>query len=140
MSYLSWEDKYSIGIQEMDDQHRRIVELINTLYDGRIEGNADTATLEALDGVTKYARKHFKDEEDLMEKVNFPQLEEHRAEHHQLVKSIIEFHKRVKGNSPPTNFELFSFLRKWLVEHIVESDKVYGKYIANKLSVETVDK
>jgi len=137
MSYIQWEDKYSTGIQEMDDQHRRIIELINELYDGRLDGHADDAMIDALHGITEYARKHFKDEEALMAKVNFPLLDEHRVEHHQLIKNIVDFHRRVAGNAPPSNLEFLSFLKKWLAEHIVESDKVYGKYVADKLMTAT---
>jgi len=67
-------------------------------------------------------------------------LIEHISEHASLLAKITGFSKRFSSNAPPSNFELLSFLKTWLMEHIVDSDKAYGKYIQDKLSQQTIKK
>ena len=135
MPYMKWEDKISVGIAEMDAQHKKLIELVNTLHEARIGGAAHERVGEILDGITVYVRTHFTDEETLMQKHTFPGLEEHQQEHISLIKKLAAFKHRYQEDNPPTSFELLSFLKSWIVDHIMESDRVYGNYIQKKLEV-----
>lgn len=139
MTYIQWEDKFSVGIREMDDQHMRIVELINELHECRMEGKPEEAIAEILDSVADYIRVHFTAEEQLMISVRYPGFDEHHAEHVKLIQKTAELRKRMTGGTPPTTFEVLNFLKRWLIEHIMESDKVIGKYIANKIEQQPVE-
>ncbi|MEZ5358708.1 MAG: bacteriohemerythrin [Candidatus Zixiibacteriota bacterium] len=139
MSYMTWDKRFSVGIQELDDQHKRLIDLINALHDCRVKGPGGKCVGKLLDEIAEYIKTHFSYEEALMSKVNFPGFEEHQAEHLKIIQVTARFKRRVQSDSPPTAFELFIFLKRWLTEHILESDKVIGKYIANELAKQAVE-
>ena len=83
-----------------------------------------------LSKLIQYTHDHFAAEEKALEKINYPQLEEHRQEHNKLKQDVATFHERVKQGDASVVTEFYSFLREWLLDHIVESDKQYTQYFS----------
>jgi hemerythrin len=129
---VSWNDAYSVGFELIDNQHKELVLMTNTLFEGCKQGStaADAAFMRAIRGAVEYAQTHFYTEEKYMKQVNYPELDSHAQEHKSFVATVIEAVKEFEeGKSEP--IALARFLKKWLLNHIAVSDKKYSPYLAN---------
>jgi len=132
MAYLDWKDEFSVGIAEMDTQHKRWIEIINELHDAMKNGQTLKVLSSVLKKMTDYIVVHFKAEEALLEKNNYPDLAKHRKIHE---KYALEIHglvdQFVKGKVL-MSLEIMDSLKNWLTNHIKMSDKEYGKFITGR--------
>ena len=121
---LVWKDSYSVGDSRMDAQHKGLIALINLLDDkSRID--------EALRKLEIYVTEHFRHEEELMERAGFPDLEKHKEQHHAFV-AWFETQRRAyeAGKASDTaHLDIQGYLKIWLVNHILFSDKAYAKHL-----------
>ena len=122
---IAWNDKYSVDISFIDEQHKKIFELINSESMVEIFSNNSKNVLVILDKMTEYAFKHFEIEERYMKEFNFPGYELHRNEHTDFIKTTIDFKNRVVGGDYKITNEILEYLLKWLVNHIQVTDKKY---------------
>lgn len=130
MSFVEWDVKYSVGIKEIDEQHKRLLEITNNLFNACTQGK-DVANAEFKDAIkdaVNYVKTHFAFEEDLLTKNNYPELKRHKLEHEAFVKKILEEAKNFETGKQfvPNNF--VRFLRDWTLEHIAVSDKKYALF------------
>lgn len=127
---LEWSDEYSVGVESMDAQHKKLIDLINQL-DEVIQAGRHFEELEpVLDGVIDYTKTHFQAEEAYMEKVGYPDLEAHKESHAQLLKEVLGFREAAGSGDPEVMDRFLVFLRTWLLGHIVGIDKQYGDHAA----------
>ncbi|MDD2928983.1 MAG: bacteriohemerythrin [Sideroxydans sp.] len=134
MAYLHWSNDLDTGIEVIDKQHRRIVDLINELNSANESG--DTAVINHVLGeLVDYTLSHFSFEEELQEKANYPFSKAHKRVHEIFTKRVGEFQQRAAGgeNVAP---ELLSMLKIWLVNHIKGDDADYVEAVVNALGVE----
>ncbi|MBU1213772.1 MAG: bacteriohemerythrin [Gammaproteobacteria bacterium] len=134
MAYLHWSNDLDTGIEVIDKQHRRIVDLINELNSANESG--DTAVINHVLGeLVDYTLSHFSFEEELQEKANYPFSKAHKRVHEIFTKRVDEFQQRAAGgeNVAP---ELLSMLKIWLVNHIKGDDADYVEAVVNALGVE----
>ncbi|HOP62522.1 MAG TPA: bacteriohemerythrin [Spirochaetota bacterium] len=132
MPFLSWSEKFSIGVNQIDDQHRQLFELINNMYD-KIKTDAEHSTpIEALDALLDYTNYHFKEEESFMVKNDYVQYEQHKRVHDNLTKQVIEYKNKFSQGKGDTG-EFVRFLFDWLTRHIMDQDKKIGKFMERKL-------
>lgn len=133
MAHFEWNEAYSVNIQEIDNQHRRLVELLNELYDGILNGtNALGAAQDVLADLVAYAEEHFATEEKLMEEYEFPGYEEHRSKHDAIKVRITGYVQRIKTGKPMVAIELARYLEGWLGKHICETDMLYSAYLTSR--------
>ncbi len=128
MPLIKWRDSYSVGVDQFDKEHAELVNIINELFVIVRDKQAVTALDSAMDRLIEYTRKHFMAEEEAMEKVDFPFLDEHKEIHIDLEQQVLDFRKQVKEKQE-IQADLYMFLRDWLINHIVEEDKKYSSYI-----------
>lgn len=101
MAFMEWSDKLLTGVREVDEQHKKLVALINELYDAMKQGKGKEVIDKALDELVKYAGYHFSTEETLMTKYGYPELASHKREHENFKAKIKDFWiRRLKGMSP----------------------------------------
>jgi len=130
-NFVAWDDSFSVGFDLFDNQHKELVNMVNTLYSACKMGalNKDIVYLQTVSKALEYARIHFSDEEKYMSMVFYPELDEHRKQHE---KFVVEIKKSIKlfedGEAAP--IELANFLKDWLLNHIAVSDKQYAPYLA----------
>ena len=129
MAFLDWDDSYSVGHIEIDIQHRKLVNLINLLHDRMKEGKGKDASVGILKDLLEYADYHFKTEEDLMVKAEFPDLEKHREEHRSFEMKVHSMAMDAEKGEYLISLELNEFLKNWLTSHIKGSDKQYAPYL-----------
>lgn len=132
-TFIPWTDQIRIGIQEIDEQHKQLVELINRLYDAMTQGaDRQQAANEILQELMQYTIVHFAVEESLFRIFDYPDYETHRERHQQLRDQVIDINKRVQAGERLITPELLFFLRKWITSHIMVEDKAYGPFLLAK--------
>ncbi|WP_096704536.1 bacteriohemerythrin [Magnetospirillum sp. 15-1] len=135
MSYLQWTENLSVGIPRMDDHHKKLIELINQVFDA-MSGDAAAAVDSVLADLLDYTRYHFAEEEKLLAACSYPDLEEHQAVHRAMVKEVLEMRSRHQDNpASVTASETLDFLSKWLMRHIIGKDLRYRPYAENHPAV-----
>jgi hemerythrin len=133
MAPLTWDDSYSVGVSTLDNQHSVLFNLINEL-DAAMNRNSRNITGTVLRRLLIYTRGHFSAEEAMMASAKFPGLDEHRQTHRKLTKHVEEMEARFERGEGTVNNQLLSFLRDWVTDHVLKSDKEYGPWI-NKTGV-----
>jgi hemerythrin len=130
LTFLRWDGDLSIGVASMDEQHHRLVEMVNQLYDAYRHDNGRGAAGPVLAGLVEYTTSHFRAEEEYMARQGYPELDEHRRLHAQLLGRVEDFRRRHAAGQSEVVLDLVLFLRTWLVRHIQGVDAEYGRYRA----------
>ncbi len=129
--FIQWSDKLSVGNKKIDQQHRILIKLINDLNEAFAEGKTKSALTSILDELANYTVTHFKDEEGIMEKGNYPDLEAHKKIHINFVNKVVETVNNVKSGKIMASKDLMVFLKEWLIDHIMGTDQQYVPYVKN---------
>ncbi len=132
MSYWSWDSSLSIGVDVIDEQHRRIVDYINEL-DVAFRKKDREKISEVLTGLTDYTITHFMFEEDLMVKSGYPLSDSHMKVHESFTARINEYVEQHENGKNITR-KLMAELRIWLTQHINRDDKDYAPFARKKLN------
>ena len=132
MALMDWEDKYSVKVLEMDNQHKKIMDMINKLHDAQEQGHGPEVVGATINELVSYTVNHFKDEEALMERENFPELAKHKIIHQQLVKQVGDLSEEFKSKGVEVLPKLMAFLKTWLTGHILGIDMKYCHHIELK--------
>lgn len=130
MKVIKWSNDLSIGIEEIDADHRRLITCLDDLFTACYAGQGPQVLKKILGCLMQYTREHFSHEEDVMRRVGYPGLEDHRAAHAELVTElddIIEQYESVDGHE--LSNKTLQFLEDWLTHHIMIEDKKIGKFI-----------
>lgn len=122
--YMKWRPDFNLGIKEIDDQHKKIIELINELNEAFMHSEAREKLGVILDEMADYANYHFKTEEKLFSEHNYPFAAEHIKLHEAFKEKVIHFKEQFDKGLPVT-FRVLGFLRKWLTNHILDIDREY---------------
>lgn len=129
-NFVEWTDELSVGIEEIDEQHKMLVALVNQLYDETILHQADLQKLDnILNQLVEYTIIHFAVEESLFRIFDYPAAETHTNHHNALKVQVSELQKKVRNGEVTVNTELLLFLKNWLQHHIIEEDKLYSPFL-----------
>ncbi|MCX7857340.1 MAG: bacteriohemerythrin [Deltaproteobacteria bacterium] len=132
MPFLEWTEKNKTNVKTCDDQHKKLFQLVNTLYDAMKEGKGNDVMKKILDELVGYTAYHFSTEENLMQKYNYPGLVWHKKEHEDLAKKAKELKEKSDKGEFIISSEVLSFLKNWLNTHTMGSDRKYGEFLNNK--------
>lgn len=128
MASIEWQPAFETGLKPVDSQHRRMVDMINRL--DSLSSNNDTdnydAVGEILSSLTAYTHYHFEEEEALMEKYQYSELDSHLTAHASLKSDLASYVRRWQERDGITPEELLSYLADWLLSHILSVDKKLG--------------
>ncbi len=125
MSMIQWDDLYSVEIQEIDEQHKCLVEIMNELYIALANRANPQLVGDVLDKLVDYTRIHFAVEETLMRIFHYEEYDAHKAIHDKIVYRVEEFQTKYHTGDTHVGMELLMFLRDWLFDHISKEDKRY---------------
>lgn len=125
---LAWRNEFNLGIDSVDEQHQRLLDLINGLWDATVRGLPAAQLLSHVAELERYTVYHFTDEEGAMRAAGYPRLDAHCKAHQGFVQRISDEKKRVltEGN---ITLDLVRFLQEWLLNHIAVQDKHYASYV-----------
>lgn len=125
MSLITWKEEYSVGVFEIDNQHKTMVILINKLFDAMKQGRANTILGSTISELFFYAQTHFRTEEKYFDKFNYKEKEEHKKVHQSFIAEMEKFKTGFDSGKITLSLEVFNFLKNWLDQHILGEDKKY---------------
>ena len=132
MELISWNASFSVGIDEIDRQHQRLIVFINDLYRAMMLEKGRDSISEILEGLVEYTANHFAYEEKLFNQHGYPETSAHLDKHQKLVSQVLDFKGKFDRKEAEVNFDLMDFLKAWLTKHIVKEDKKYGPFLNGK--------
>ena len=127
MALMEWNDSLSVNVNEIDDQHKKIVDYLNDLNDAMKERKGKAVMNNILESLLEYAATHFATEEKYFDQYNYPKTTAHMKEHTNFVIDIMEFKKGYDDGKLTLSIDVMHFLKDWLAKHINGSDKHYTK-------------
>jgi hemerythrin len=124
-----WSDIYTLGIVDLDEQHQKIVEFINALHEAINDGRNKDALSNALQDLLDEAQTHFGIEENLLKTHAYPEYEDHKKIHGQLLDRVLETQKGFIEGNVTLSVELTTFVKMWLSDHILRMDRKFIPYL-----------
>lgn len=130
MPFIHWNDKLSVGVEAMDQDHRQIVVMANELFDAIDNKHSREVLEDMIDQLVSYANDHFAREEELFRRAGYLEAAEHHTEHERIRAWINEINQRYRaGHLPAPSLEVMSVLKDLLFDHIAGSDKRYTAHL-----------
>ena len=133
MPLMTWNNSLSVGIAVIDEDHKKLVAMVNQLYDAVQAGHGKDALGKTLDGLIDYTVMHFAREEKFFQETGYPDAVAHKKEHADLTKQVLDVQAKYRSGATSTlSLEVMTFLKNWLVKHIQGSDRKYGPHLNAK--------
>ena len=132
MEFIEWNDAMSVGVKYFDDEHKQLITLLNNLNHSLSIRATQKTMSDILVNLVKYTVIHFKHEEEYMALYDYPAIIQHKKEHEELTRQVLEFKERLDEGKGSFSIELLTFLRDWLTNHILGSDMVYKEFFHGK--------
>lgn len=132
MAFFEWQDSFSVNVAELDEQHKKLVEMLNDLYTALKAGEGREALGKILSGMVDYTGSHFATEERLMKNTGYPGYLEHKEKHEKMATMVLGYVKKFQANEMSSPIEISNFLKDWLKKHIMNTDKAYGPHLNEK--------
>lgn len=129
MALMIWDSSLSVGVERIDNEHKKLVQILNDLHTAMTQGQVKAVTGPLLTELVRYTREHFANEEALMLRTKYPQYAEHHAQHKELTSQVEEFVGRYERGEISISVHLLTFLRDWLTTHIQREDRGYGPWM-----------
>ena len=130
MKDIVWSHTLSVEVDEIDEDHHKLVNIFNILNHAVSEGESPEYLAAVLEELINCTVWHFSHEERLMLQYGYESIEEHRAEHRELVNSARELQREILQADKPVTGEHLEFLEHWLTEHILTADMRLGSYLS----------
>ncbi|WP_295443258.1 bacteriohemerythrin [uncultured Thiodictyon sp.] len=124
-TFFEWSDALSVGVDEIDNQHKVLLGLVNEMHEAIQARHSTSVVGGVLERLADYTQSHFAAEENLMRLLRYPGYAEHKAQHEALMLRVVEFQQKVDAGKTAIGFELMHFLKVWLTGHIMSSDQRY---------------
>ncbi len=135
MELIKWSDKYSVNNFLLDSQHKKLIAIINELHTAMKVARGNEIMQTIFDELIWYTKEHFRTEEQIMLKFNYPEFKEHKSEHEKLTDQVLKLQKDYKEGKSLITMDTMNFLKNWLINHIEGTDKKYkDKIVGNSLN------
>lgn len=121
MHQIIWKDEYNIHPQ-IDEQHKQIIEIANTLAQMKLDDTHPEDLIPILNQLTLYSEEHFAFEEDLLESIDYEDLENHIDFHHNYLEKLSDIVEQMMNNEEITSSHFLDFIEKWWINHIIKED------------------
>jgi len=129
---VDWKDDYSVGIESIDRQHKKLINLINMLQTSVDYSTGEEFEQECLAAVVDYTKTHFVYEEGLMSKYGYPDFEAHKAQHQKMIDKVNDILAAYEEHPERAMKDALDFLKQWLIRHINGTDKQYSEFLLSK--------
>ena len=126
---MQWNDTMEVHVGKIDEQHKKLISIIKSLYDALQSDKALEMEKEILVELIKYTDYHFSVEKDLMKKHDYPQMDEHIALHREFRDKLKEFCTKHQAGDSDVSRDVLAFLVRWLTKHIMNVDKDLGVFL-----------
>ncbi len=132
MAFVDWSEQYSVKLELLDAQHKKLFQIVNHLHDAIFARKAQDEVGGIVLDLLDYTRTHFAEEERQMELHHFPEdkLQAHKAAHHELERKVHEIEQRLQHGEANISPDVMCFLvGEWLLKHILTMDKQYAPFM-----------
>lgn len=130
MAKINWSSDLSVGVAEMDEEHKHLIGLMSALLEmAEAENSTRDKVMTSFKQLISYTEKHFWDEEVLMERAGYSDLAAHKKAHADLMKRLQEEYKKCESQVGWSAVGCMKFFEFWLKTHIRSVDKKYGKVV-----------
>ena len=123
--YIKWNNKYCMGISVIDEEHKKLIGILNKAIDAKELNDNKEELKEVLEEMTEFALEHFETEEAYMKEFNYPEYQHHSEEQYAFFTKTIAYFDRVVNGDYHISNELIKYLKQWLVNHIQICDRQY---------------
>ena len=123
MAFFTWQSKFAFDIESIDNDHKRLVGLIDDLYSAMSQGQARIIIHGVVKELVDYTRVHFRREEFYMKSTSYPDFDAHKKAHDVFVEQIDLYQQKLVQGKDNISIDVLTFLREWLSEHILKTDK-----------------
>ena len=127
-----WNPEYSVGVARLDEQHRKIFELLSTLQQAMLGKKSHEVLTNIVQELVQYAKTHFTSEEAYFQMYGYPDRDAHKREHQEFIQKIQQFQADFAKGRATLSIEVFKFLSEWVKNHVLGSDKKYGPFLNSK--------
>lgn len=133
MPLIEWSAELSVGINSIDEQHKKLVNMINALNDAMLTDSSHAILGKIFTGLATYTQQHFTYEENMFAEYGYVDSVEHKRQHSELIAQVLELKQRFIENPQGTmSVDLMLFLKRWLTNHIMRTDKEYAEFLISK--------
>jgi len=129
MASIKWTDELSVKIDSIDEQHKKLVQLINEFYRNIATQSSKESIAELIIALKEYTVFHFSTEEKYMKLFRFPGYQNHKSEHDAFVEKVVNFEERFKSGKLILTLEITNFIKEWVSKHICTTDKLYSDFL-----------
>jgi hemerythrin len=130
MTLMTWNDEMSVGVKELDDDHKQLIDLLTEAHEALLSGLSREALGEVVDRLVDRTMAHFAHEEALFDRTGFPGADAHRREHDLMLDQALKWQAHFKsGSPPPLSVEHICGFESWLDNHIQGADMLYGPHL-----------
>ena len=128
MQLIEWDGSLRCGVESVDRDHMRLTELLNQAYQDMMSGEGGHAAMRIVNELGTFAAKHFADEERLMTRIRYPQIDQHKKIHQELLDRFADLKRRHENGDPNAGREIFDYLAGWLKNHTAKHDKAFVEF------------
>jgi hemerythrin len=128
MSPIAWEQGLSVGVRELDQQHQKLIEMLNELESAMRAGKGKESMVGTLTTLAGYTKTHFALEEKYFAQYDYPDVGKHISEHQAFIRKVKDFIDNYNADKVGLTMDIHSFLRNWVANHIMQEDKKYGAH------------
>jgi hemerythrin len=129
MCFMTWKPAFSVNDEDLDRQHMRLVQLVNSLHDAMLAETPRHAMDRIASDLSMYARFHFRKEEDLLKLHGYPAIDAHIEEHAEFAARLDDFAGGLKAGQQAIPEPMLEFMKTWLGRHLAESDAGYADHL-----------
>ncbi len=127
MPLIPWTDELSVNVKEIDDQHKKLIGLINNFNDAIVAGKGKQVLEDTLFELVDYTLYHFQIEEKYMKQFGYYGYASHKVAHDEFAKKITRHHTDLTENRFVEPLALMAFLKVWITSHIMDIDHQYSE-------------
>ncbi|MDZ7642590.1 MAG: bacteriohemerythrin [Desulfurivibrio sp.] len=132
MAIYNWRDEYSVGIQEIDEQHKELVKMIDELYTAMVKQRGQEVLGDIMDRLAHYCDHHFAAEEALMQAHGYPYYQQHKEIHEKMSARVRALQHKVKAGGADLTMPTSIFLKEWLDKHILGTDRKCAAFLLGR--------
>ncbi len=131
MALFVWDNSFSVGINSVDTQHKKLMDIINRVHDAMTMGKTQDIIDNVFQELLDYTHEHFGFEEKYFDMYHYPDRVAHKRKHKFIFDEIDRLRNK-GGSNTSLSIDLMQFLKKWLTKHIKGTDKLYSEYMISK--------
>ena len=131
---IEWQDSLSVGVPEIDHQHKLLFGKFNALLAAWVEGKGAHEVAQLFKFLDAYMVGHFTDEEQLMQTIGFPDASQHRLAHIAFTRQVLAFKDLLRREGPTEELvtSVSMSMTKWLIKHISSMDRAIGRFVKER--------